>query len=162
MSLRKMWGIGLGLSLLVLALAFYLQIYQNEAPCTLCILERISLMFSACIALLACWHNPKKWGQLVYLILSIAMLAFGIFFASRHVYLQIMKPSVYSCGPNLYLLLQMFPLDQALKIILQGTSDCIQQSWKFLGLSLADWSLINFIVLLGLNICGFKAWRKPA
>ena len=41
-------------------------------------------------------------------------------------------------------MLESFPLAQALPMIFRGAGDCTVIEWTFLGLSIANWSLLCF------------------
>jgi disulfide bond formation protein DsbB len=43
-------------------------------------------------------------------------------------------------------MLRKFPLTQALEKILTGSGECAEVGWKFLGLSIAGWSLAWFVI----------------
>ena len=51
------------------------------------------------------------------------------------------------CGPGLEFTLRKFPLFQALEKILAGSGQCAEAGWKFLGLTIAGWSLVWFLLL---------------
>ena len=51
------------------------------------------------------------------------------------------------CGPDLYFMLENFPLSRTLKTLVQGTGECAVVDWTFLGFSIAEWSLGWFAVL---------------
>jgi disulfide bond formation protein DsbB len=44
-------------------------------------------------------------------------------------------------------MLKKLPLTQALEKILTGSGECAEVGWKFLGLSIAGWSLAWFVLL---------------
>jgi disulfide bond formation protein DsbB len=44
-------------------------------------------------------------------------------------------------------MLERFPLSQALQKILAGSGECAEAGWRFLGLTIAGWSLVWFVVL---------------
>jgi disulfide bond formation protein DsbB len=44
-------------------------------------------------------------------------------------------------------MLGSFPLADALPMIFHGAGDCSKIDWSFLGLSLANWSLVTFTVV---------------
>jgi disulfide bond formation protein DsbB len=72
----------------------------------------------------------------------------GAAIATRHVWLQhLPKDQVPECGPGLEYMLKKFALGQALEKILSGSGECAEAGWRFLGLSIAGWSLLWFVVL---------------
>jgi disulfide bond formation protein DsbB len=44
-------------------------------------------------------------------------------------------------------MLKKFPLGQALDKILSGSGECAETGWTFLGLTIAGWSLVWFVLL---------------
>jgi disulfide bond formation protein DsbB len=45
-------------------------------------------------------------------------------------------------------MLDNFPLSRTLKTLISGTGECAVVDWTFLGLSIAEWSLICFTGLV--------------
>ena len=59
-----------------------------------------------------------------------------------------MSDRVPQCGPDLYFMLQNFPLSSTLEKLIRGTGECAAVDWKFLGLSIAGWSLVWFAIFI--------------
>jgi disulfide bond formation protein DsbB len=57
------------------------------------------------------------------------------------------KDKVPECGPGLSYILDRFPLMDAFTKIFRGSGECAEASWKMLGLSIAEWSLVWFLLL---------------
>ena len=69
----------------------------------------------------------------------------GALIASRQVWLQHLPPElVPECGPGLDYMLNVFPFTDAIKMALTGSGECAEVKWRFIGLSIAEWSLIMF------------------
>ncbi len=141
----------LGLALWCVALllfGLYLQHAQGLEPCPMCIVQRYALLGVAVLAgLLAAgkgvqWH---RWGSLVTLLVA----GFGAVTAARQSWLQWFPPEVYSCGRDFYGMIESFPLRRAIPMIFRGSGDCTQIDWTFLGLSIANWSFLNFTAMAG-------------
>jgi disulfide bond formation protein DsbB len=95
-------------------------------------------------------HGPQRRGAIVYSALIFVMAAMGAAIAARHVWLQHLPPDkVPACGPGLEYMLERFPLTEALRKIFAGSGECAEATWRFVGLSIAEWSLL-WLVLLGL------------
>lgn len=134
----------------LIGFALYLQYYEHQDPCPLCLLQRVVYMVLMAEFLVAALHGPGRTGALVYNGLLVATAALGAAIAARHVWLQHLPPDrVPECGPGLEFTLRKFPLFQALEKILGGSGQCAEGGWTFLGLTIAGWSLVWF-VLLGL------------
>lgn len=128
--------------------ALYLQYVQGEDPCPLCILQRIAFMAMGAVFLVGALHGPARRGAIVYSTLAAIAAAIGGSIAGRQVWLQMLpKDKVPACGPGLEYMLDRFPLSQALQKILAGSGECAEAGWRFLGLTIAGWSLVWFVVL---------------
>ncbi len=128
--------------------ALYLQYYEYQNPCPLCILQRIVYIALMAVFLIAGLHGPRRTGAVVYstLLVIIALVGSGI--AGRHVWLQhLPKDKVPECGPGLGYILDRFPLWSALEKIFRGSGECAEAGWRLLGLSIAEWSLVWFVLL---------------
>ena len=130
--------------------ALYLQYYEYQDPCPLCLLQRIVYMALMAVFLVAAVHGPGRTGAKIYGGLLLVTAAAGAATATRHVWLQYLPAdAVPQCGPSLEFTLRKYPLFLAFEKIFGGTGQCSEAGWKFLGLSIAGWSLVWF-VLLGL------------
>ncbi len=146
----------------LIGFALYLQYVVGEDPCPLCMLQRIAFIALGIVFLIAGLHNPKRTGRAVYATI-LALLAFaGAAVAGRHVWLQSLpKHLVPECGPGLDFILSRFPLRKALDLILRGSGECAEKGWTFLGLSIAGWALVWFILLGGLAVGLALVRREP-
>jgi len=105
-------------------------------------------------------HAPKRRGAILYSGLLFVMAAMGAAIAGRQVWLQHLPPDkVPACGPGLEYMLEQFPLADALRKIFAGSGECAEATWRFLGLSIAEWSLL-WLVLLG-ALAVYAATRAP-
>ncbi len=139
---------------------YYLQEELGLEPCPMCILQRHALIAIGAVALLAAIHGPRAWGLKVYsgLIALFAIAGGGV--AIRHSYLQHFPPKVETCGADLGFLMGNFPLAQALPKIFAGTGSCSKVDWRFLGLSIPEWTLVWFAIFAAAAIWG--AWANRA
>lgn len=138
---------------------FFLQRYMGLTPCPLCIFQRIGLMVMGGFALIAVLINPKSVALKILLwIGSLAGISWATSVAARHVWLQhLPADQVPSCGPGLDYWLDTLPMQQVLKEVFAGSGECASISWRFLGLSIPEQSLIFFSILLLVHI--FILWR---
>ena len=132
----------------LIGFALYLQHSLGLEPCPMCILQRYAFIVVGVIALAAAIHDPALPGRWVYSGLLVVMAATGGGVAIRHVYLEHYPPRIFDCGADFGFMLESFPLTQALPMIFRGTGDCTKVAWRFLGLSIAEWSLICFALLI--------------
>ena len=130
--------------------ALYLQYYQYQDPCPLCLLQRIVYIALMAVFLLAALHGPGRTDAIVYGGVLTTTAATGAAIAGRHVWLQHLPADrVPECGAGLEFILRKYSLFQALEKVLGGSGECAEAGWTFLGLTIAGWSLLWF-VLLGL------------
>ena len=130
------------------AFALYLQYYEYQNPCPLCILQRVVYIVLMVVFLIGALHGPRRTGVYVYSALLTVVSLVGAGIATRHVWLQhLPKDKVPECGPGLNYMLDRFPLVEAFAKIFRGSGECAEVGWKLLGLSVAEWSLVWFILL---------------
>jgi disulfide bond formation protein DsbB len=138
----------------LLSFGYYLQYVQGLQPCPLCMVQRgfFYLVFAAFA--LGAVHAPGRLGRALYAAFIVFFAAGGAATASRQVWLQSLPADkVPQCGPDLFFMLENFPLARTMEKLFYGSGECAAVDWKFLGLSIAGWSLVWF-VLLGV----YAAW----
>lgn len=127
---------------------YYLQYGQGLEPCPLCLVQRGFFYAVMAIFALGALHGPRAWGRTVYGALASLVSLGGAAAAGRQVWLQHLPPDkVPQCGPDLYFMLDNFPLSRTLQTLISGTGECAVVDWTFLGLSIAEWSLAWFVAL---------------
>jgi disulfide bond formation protein DsbB len=152
---------GFGVCAALIGFALYLQYVKGEDPCPLCMVQRIAFIALGALFLVAALHGPGRAAAAVYGLLLFMVAAAGAAVAGRHVWLQSLpKHMVPECGPGLDYILERFPLAKAFELILRGSGECAEKGWTFLGLTIAGWALVWF-VLLGLLTVGL-AWARLA
>jgi disulfide bond formation protein DsbB len=150
----------------LLAYGFYLQYGPSQLePCPLCLVQRGFFFAVLAVCALGAIHGPRGWGAAVYALVAFVFTAGGIATAGRQVWLQhLPEDQVPQCGPDLYFMMENFPLSRMLKVLFQGAGECAKVDWTFLGLSIAEWSLGWFVALaIGSIAVAVRALRgKPA
>ena len=153
-----------GLTLCVLALLiaiFFMEKYLGLAPCILCIFDRIVIVAMALVFLIATVHNPSTTGHRTYAVVNLVFGIIGIGIASRHIYLQSLSAdAIPDCAPDLSYMLDTFPLPKTLSIIFNTSGECAEVTWTFLNMSIAQQTLLLFIVLTILCATVFKQTHK--
>lgn len=147
--IRKYYLISFLYCVVLLVAAYYLQYVVGLKPCVLCILQRVVYFAIAIITLLAVLINPRGMFHKIFTLLLSLISLLGILIAGRQTWMQYFPPADVGCGPNLNFMLQNFPLRQVIKTLFYGSGDCSLVTWRFIGLSMAEWSLLFF--------CGFFA-----
>jgi disulfide bond formation protein DsbB len=145
---RLAFAIGAAVCIGLLGFAYYLQYVQGLEPCPLCMVQRGFFYVVMALFVLAAIHGPRGWGRIVYATLITLFALGGAATAGRQVWLQhLPADKVPQCGPDLFFMLDNFPLSRTLEKLFYGSGECAAVDWKFLGLSIAGWSLVWFIAL---------------
>ena len=147
-SNRQLFALGALACAGLLAFGYFLQYVRGLEPCPLCLVQR-GFFYAVMLVLLAgALHGPAGTGRKVYGIIAALFALGGAAIASRQVWLQHLPPDkVPQCGPDLYFMLENFPLSQTLQKLVTGTGECAVVDWTFLGGSIAEWSLAWFVAL---------------
>ncbi|WP_111493770.1 disulfide bond formation protein B [Marinobacter bohaiensis] len=149
----------------LLGTAFYMEYVMYLEPCPLCWLQRMALMAVGALSLLAALHNPAGWGGRIYGGLLALFAGAGGALAARQLWLQSLPADqVPACGPSVDYLLDIMPLAEVLSIALQGTGDCAEVVWRFLGLSIPGWTAVFFTLLFVIGVAillgAFRSSRR--
>ena len=122
-------------------------------PCPLCVFQRLAVICVGLVFLLAALHNPPGRGRIVYgSLLGLCTLG-GAIVAGRHAWLQqLPEDKVPACGPGLDYMLETLPLAEALANVFQGSGECADVVWRFLGLSMPAWVLLWLLALGSVGI----------
>jgi disulfide bond formation protein DsbB len=126
-----------------------LQKLMGLEPCPMCIFQRVAMFATGIVFLLGALHNPRGTGRWAYALLAAIAAGIGAGIAGRHVWLQSLPPDqVPACGPTLAYLMDMFPLNEVVTMILKGDGNCAKIEGQWLGITLPGWTLITFIVFI--------------
>ena len=145
----------------LLGFGYYLQYFDRQDPCPLCLVQRAFYYLVLGTFALAALHGPSKAMHRVYCVFAALFALSGLGVAARQVWLQHLPPDkVPACGPDLFFMMENFPVSRMLEKLFMGSGQCAEVTWKFLGLSIAEWSLAWFAVLAiyALWLC----FRRPA
>lgn len=135
----------------LLLTVYYLQFQQGLEPCPLCIFQRVGFFVLGVAFLSAGLHAPRQSGGRVYAVLLLTIAIAGSALAGRHIWIQSLPPDqVPACGPGLSYMLEILPLWEAVRMVLQGSGECAQVD-RLLGVSIPIWSLAGFV---GLGVVG--------
>lgn len=157
--LRSMFLPALLASVLVLAVALYLEWGVALAPCSLCYSQRLSLMGFVLVCLGAVVHLPGRFGTYVYAALALFFATTGALLAARHVWLQGASALTLGCQPSMNYFIESMPLSQLLKVMVLGNAECVPINWSFLDLTVPEWSLLSFVLLAALLLFRLIAYR---
>lgn len=140
--------------------ALYMQIVLGEAPCPLCILQRYALLFIALFAFIGAAMPGRRSITWCEALVTLSALG-GIVAAGRHAYI-LANPAV-SCGiDTLQPIVDDLPLASVFPLGFQVSGFCSTPYPPVLGLSLAQWALLAFVLTAVLvPICIIRNRRKP-
>jgi disulfide bond formation protein DsbB len=148
MTTRQGLLIGFLICASLIGFGLYLQYIEQQDPCPLCIFQRVAFISLGVVFLLGAVHGPGRRGAMVYAGLGGLAALTGAALAGRHVWLQhLPADKVPACGPGLSYMMDRYPVMRMLEKVLTGSGECAEAGWKFLGLTIAGWSLLWFILL---------------
>jgi len=161
-SLRGWYLIQLLIIAGLIGFVLFLQHRLGLEPCPLCILQRVVFFCLAGVLLVALLHGPKGWGRWLYGLAGGLVAIIGAGISGWHVRLQnLPADQVPTCGPGLDFMMENFPLADAMQMIFQGSGECAEQLWGFLGLSMPAWALVWFLLLgIGAILPLVPKWRR--
>lgn len=154
---RQLWlllaAVGAGLVVASLALAAW----HNLQPCHLCIFQRLLYLLLASVGLVAGLLLPRPAARWVGFF-SLPLATGGLAVAAYQSWLQAQPPGGISCvggDPGLIERLVEW-LGQLQPELFLATGFCEKVELTLLNFSLANWSVLGFVVCLAL---GYRAWR---
>lgn len=141
----------------LLSFGMYLQHVVGLEPCPMCIVQRYVMVLIVLVCALGAAINRP--GSLAAGLSATVLLGLaGAFVAARQSWLQWFPPEIQTCGRDFYGMIETFPLKRALPMIFQGSGDCSQIDWTFLGGSIANWS---FVAFCGLTFISLACLLRP-
>jgi disulfide bond formation protein DsbB len=136
-----------------MGIALFMEHAMGLEPCPLCILQRVTVIVTGLVTLVAALQHPGVRGIRVYAIGAILAAVLGAALAIRQLWLQSLpKDQVPACGPGLDYLLEVLPLTEVLNMILTGDGSCAEIAWTLFGISIPGWTLVGFIGLIAINV----------
>jgi disulfide bond formation protein DsbB len=146
----------------LLAFGLYLQHVVGLEPCPMCIVQRYTLVAVAVLAALAAMLCRGRGTQVLASAGLVLVAGFGAFVAARQSFLQWYPPEVASCGRDFYGMIEAFPLQRVIPMLFKGNGDCSAIDWTFLGLTIANWSFLNFSLMAAVALALLVMGRKKA
>jgi len=131
----------------LLGYGYYLQYVKYLDPCPLCMTQRFFYYCLGISALIGIFTYRSWIGQRIVALLAFASTVGGIITAGRQVWLQhLPADEVPACGPGLAFWMENMPWLKTLELLFKGDGNCAEVNWRFLGLSIAEWSLAWFVL----------------
>ena len=133
--------------------AFWLQYGEGLVPCPLCMFQRVCVVAVGLVFLVAAIQNPGRAGAAFYAVLTLLIAGAGAAFAARQIWLQALpKDQVPACGMGLSYMMETLPFVQVVRKVLEGSGECAEKGWVFLGLSIAGWTFVFFASMIAAAI----------
>jgi len=151
----------LAVCLLSLTLAIggaLLAYFLGLAACPLCIVQRMLYLLLALFAAGALLVHSRTGMRRLFTAAMTAVAAGGIFVAGYQAWLQRFAPPNTTCAGNLpWWERFVYWAGERVSLLFQASGLCSDPAWKFLGLSLAEWSLAAFALL---TLAALQAVRR--
>lgn len=150
---RPLYLLALIACVILMGVALYLEHVVGLVPCPLCIIQRVLLVLVGLVCLAALIHHPRAASPARRPV-AARLYAGGVSFfavlgaavAGRQVWLQHQPADqLPSCLPSLDYMIDVLPLQDIMRMLFSGTADCAKVDWTFLGLSIAEGTLLAFI-----------------
>ena len=125
--------------------SFYVQHVLGIEPCPLCIIQRFTYLALAVVFLFAALVESGGSLQRGLLWFGSVLTLGGLGVAGYQTHLQLQPPTIAAtCSASLSYMLETLSVTDVLARLLDAKGDCSDTSFKILGLTLAQASLLIF------------------
>jgi disulfide bond formation protein DsbB len=146
---RAAYALGFLVCAALMGWAFWLQYGEGLEPCPLCMFQRVCVVLVGIVFLIAAVQNPGRRGAAFYAVLTLIIAGAGAGFAARQIWLQALpKDQVPACGMGLSYMMETLPFTAVITKVLEGSGECAEKGWVFLGLSIAGWTFVFFASMI--------------
>jgi protein dithiol:quinone oxidoreductase len=140
--------------------SFYVQHVLGVEPCPLCIIQRFTYLALAVVFLVAALAQSGNSLQRGLLWFGTLLTLGGLGVAGYQTYLQLSPPTLATtCSASLSYMLETLSVTDVLAQLLNAKGDCSDTSFKVLGLTLAQASLLIFTAFT--LVLGAALARRP-
>ena len=141
--------------------SFYVQHVLDVEPCPLCIIQRFTYLALAIVFWVAALAPRQGALQRGLFGLAAVLTLGGLGVAGYQTHLQLAPPTLTgTCSASLSYMLETLSVTDVLAQLLNAKGDCSDTSFKILGLTLAQGSLLIFTALT--FVVGVVLFRRPA
>ena len=141
--------------------SYYVQHVLGIEPCPLCIIQRFTYLALIPVFFVAAMARPHGWAQRAMLWTAASLTLAGLGVAGYQTYLQLSPAALVArCSASLSYMLDNLAVTDVLARLLHASGDCSDTSFKILGLTLAQASLMIFLSF-SLSL-GMVLARRPA
>lgn len=145
-----------------LATAFILEYVFDMEPCALCLTQRLFFMLAGLVAMLGMGaRTPTRLWPMATATTALV----GMGFALRQLYLYLLPPEeVPACGAPISRLIDYAPFMDVFNAMTQGTGNCAEASFPFLGMDMPGYfiplgALAGFLLVLVLVVRQLQTLR---
>ena len=138
--------------------AVYLGTAYGLAACPLCILQRMACLALAIAALPGLMCRARAC-RLISALLMLASSLTGAFIAGYQSFIQRVPQDVQCSGQATWWELLVDRAGEAFPRLFTANGLCSDPAWKFLGLSLAEYALVGFVLLAVVSWLAGRAAR---
>lgn len=130
----------------LVVVSFYVQHVLGVEPCPLCIIQRFTYLGLIPVFFVAAMLPAHGRAQRLMIWTSVILTVGGLGVAGYQSYLQVFPtPVVARCSAALSYMLDNMAITDVLARLLHAGGDCSDTSFKVLGLTLAQASLLVFM-----------------
>ncbi|RDV24705.1 disulfide bond formation protein DsbB [Alteromonas aestuariivivens] len=152
---KSSWALLFVSTLILEACALYFQYEMGLAPCIMCIYQRTAVFGIMLSALMVLIYNNGITRFLAFAGWAVSA-GWGWLIAREHIeILNASNPFFASCDivPNFPSWLQ---LHEWFPAIFAATGDCLEDSWQFLSMGMAEWMCVIFAIYALLFVIVFS------
>jgi len=128
------------------ATSFFVQHRLHIDPCSLCIVQRLTYIACATLAVGAFALHGRPAGRVLAAVVAAAALG-GLAVALYQTWLQAFPPAHASCSAGFGMLLDDTPFERAWHWLMDAPGDCREITLRIAGLSMAQASALLFAAI---------------
>lgn len=136
----------------------YMAQTLNLAACPLCILQRMLYLLLGLVGGIGVALAARPAGSRIAALAMAGIASLGMFVAGYQVWIQRFARDTKCAADTPWWERLVDWAGEQLPLVFRASGLCSDPAWKFLGLSIAEWSLLVFSALLALAL--FAAFRK--
>lgn len=159
-SLTPMGGLLAAVSVGLVGASLFVQHVLLIEPCPLCLIQRYAyaLLAMAFLGVALQGRRPRVQRTLLGVALVLALIGGGV--AAYQSQLQLFpRTDVVTCTAGLFYMLETLSVGDVIGRLFSARGDCSDTSFRILGLTLAQISLVIFAALVVWLIPAI--WRRP-
>ena len=141
---RAPFALILAASLLLVGGGVYMSQVMHLAACPLCIIQRMLYLALALAAMIGLAVSASGLGRRLGALVMAAVTSGGAFVAGYQVWIQRFAPDTNCSGRPTWWEDLVSRAGDAVPLLFQSDGICSDPGWFFLGLSIAEWSLVFF------------------